>query len=593
MLYRLQAWTLCVSGLATLVGLSLATPWITEIPDGLEVDLDSQALVVRGEWTVLITLDEPQPPVGVTDHINSLLALAGKTRLSMWTPGWKSRLNTVQRQCTSPRRWWLHQKTRTKRGLLNIVGKASKFLFGTATDDDLRDVHRLVNQLQERQNRLVTVVSEFTTVVNHTYDEIQANRDQLNRIIWHLSALAHAINQRFETLTIELQVQRQRADFEMLVQEIERIGDRYEQSHLAWLHRKENLETGRLTENLLPPEILRNILTSAATQELELVMPIQWYYEYTPVMPIWSTDQLVYRVRLPVVGTDTWHFVHIQHWPVPVGNWQTILDLPTDLLRNTETGELNISPDCYGTRPRVCRLGLITRAAQQPCLAHLLNAKPSYDDSCPLMLARRPPVDNVYPQRANEYILTTPGTTMTLRCAGRAEETLTVDTGVFRLRLRHPCSLHGPNWALQSIFQRTVNVTITPKPIQMGMNLSLASLLTDRLRLDPLAFNLSTLGPVDRTQISVGDLLTLPDMASAIQPSPLLSLSSLILVPLVAAAVFLGRRLLGRRQAPPRGTEIELEPMRAGAPEITPAAEPPRVFRSLLKLATVESDPRN
>lgn len=212
MLHRLQMWTLCVCGLAALTHLTIATPWITEIRDGLDLEIDSRTKVIQGEWTVLITLDEPVPPIVLLNYIEALLTLTNEVpRLSQWTAGWTSRLLAVRDQCTNPRRWWLppNQQLRTRRGLVNAVGHALNFLFGTATEEEVADVHHLVNQLQVKQERIVTLLSQFSTVINHTYDEIQTNRDQLNRINWHLSALTHDINQRFETLTSGLQQQRQ------------------------------------------------------------------------------------------------------------------------------------------------------------------------------------------------------------------------------------------------------------------------------------------------------------------------------------------------------------------------------------------------
>lgn len=275
---------------------------------------------------------------------------------------------------------------------------------------------------------------------------------------------------------------------------------------------------------------------------LDTVRPVQWYYEYTTVTLIWSQNRLIYRVQLPVVGPSNWHYVRINCWPVPIGKWQSTLVLPMDFLRNTETGEINISPSCSGVRPRVCKIGLVSHAMQQPCLAQMTDAKPSYDVSCPLKLARRPAFDMVYPRSHNEYIISTAGVKLLLLCYDKAAETVSVNAGVYCIHLEHPCRLQGLNWTLTSIFQRSLNISLFPKQEPIQLNMSFASLLSERLNVDPFAFNLPNLGPVERTQIHIGNLTQASFTPDLPNPSNMLYyLCLLILFPLVGAAVYRGR----------------------------------------------------
>ena len=68
---------------------------------------------------------------------------------------------------------------RERRGLFDAVGHAFRFLLGTATDNKVENIKRVVYALAESQGRMVTLMNEFTTIVNHIY-EIQANRNQIN-----------------------------------------------------------------------------------------------------------------------------------------------------------------------------------------------------------------------------------------------------------------------------------------------------------------------------------------------------------------------------------------------------------------------------
>lgn len=184
------------------------------------------------------------------------------------------------------------------------------------------------------------------------------------------------------------------------------------------------------------------------------------------------------------------------------------LVLPEQILRNTETGALDIAPQCYGARPRVCQRGLVQRADIHPCLARLLTKKPAYSPYCTVILQRRLPVDVVYPQNSNKFIFITNGTKMALRCAGQAEQPTVLKAGVYELSLDYPCSLNSQNWTLLSTFQRTLNITLRPRPFHFALNVTFTELFLDQLQLDSSVYDLPALSPVDRKQLTVRDLIT-------------------------------------------------------------------------------------
>ena len=582
-----QATTVRALGLLAAVILPHITGWITPLPDGLEITTDYEARVIQGEWTVLITLDEPAPAEKLVPYTDKLIDIISTTpRLAQWERNWNQRLGMVKRQCENPDGWRTTDVTlqrRQRRGLLDILGIGAHYLFGLATDREVHAVHALVDRLARDQQRIVSELAEFTTVVNHSLTEIQTNRRQINIITWHLTALANAVKQSISHLDEELRLQQERTDVELLVSELERAAHRYEQSYGIWERRKENLEAGRLTENLLPPDILKSILKTAVGQDSTTVQPLQWYYEYTTVLPIWSARRLVYKVQLPVVAYDSWHHVNLKPWPVPLREWQAQLELPREILRNTKTGDLDITPECYGAHPRVCRRGLITHATRHPCLQKILNAKPSYDEECPVTLKRRFPMDMVHPQPNNEFVLSTAGTELTLLCTGSDAETVNLKSGVYRIALKHPCSLRGSNWTLPGVFQRTTNITFKEQVPMLDLNMSFVKMLTTHLDLDPMVFNLSTLGPVERTQIRIRELTNPPRQVKSGR-SYLWMLFWLVTIPVAVLGVVAGRYHLRRRCTTPPEAEtevrIELNPLKSTEPQVDK-----RVLTTIYRLA--------
>ncbi|XP_050689040.1 uncharacterized protein LOC126981646 [Eriocheir sinensis] len=78
--------------------------------------------------------------------------------------------------------------SRVKRGLLNIVGSTSKFLFGTATDEDVRD-------LRDHYNRVFSFAARNRKVIN-------ANCRKLARLHTHIAELLEQTNKMVEVINI-------------------------------------------------------------------------------------------------------------------------------------------------------------------------------------------------------------------------------------------------------------------------------------------------------------------------------------------------------------------------------------------------------
>ena len=320
--------------------------------------------------------------------------------------------------------------------------------------------------------------------------------------------------------------------------------------------------------------VLESILTSEQ-QPGEPIHPIQWYYEHTTVIPIWTSEYLVYKTQLPVVLPARWHYVEIRQWPMPLQEFQGRVLLPEAVLRNTETGDIDITPRCFGHRPRVCRRGLINHAGIHPCITRLLAEVPTYDPQCVVMFEKRLPLDRVHSLEQNKYILITDGTELALRCAGRSEQIAVVKAGVYEITLRTPCSLHSQTWKLLPIYQRTINLTLAPRDIRFEVNISIADLFQEHLKHDPLIFGLAEMEAVDRKQI---------EMSALLQPIAVTSLGSwkkhfwhmfwLVLIGAPVAGVVYGWRRHGRHRSAESPIGLELKQITSTNEPKTPPPSP-------------------
>jgi len=586
--------------------LSSLPSWITPLTDGLDVAIDKQAYVEVGEWTILITIEPPTIPKHFEGYIEYFLTVITPLRAAYprYVPHWMQRANDIRTRLRSPLRWYEFPNNastvssdhhRHRRGALDFVGSIGKSLFGLATDSEVQSVRKAVEQLQQKQAQLVTLSREFTTVINHTYAEIAINRKQLDLLNEAVSRatehLAHDVAKLFTTVT---SINR-RLDAETFLYELERACQLYVQAHEAFQRRRENMAAGRLSENLLPPDLLRQVLKTIPTDKAYMVDPPTWYYQNILVVPIQMDEILVYRARLPMVDITPWQHISVTTWPVPHQAWEATLVLPPTVLRDTLTGDLDVSPSCVGHRPRVCRRGLITQAVAYPCLNRLMALSPAYDKTCQVSFARRLPIDVVYPQELNDYVLITNGTHLDLRCEGRPEERAALTPGVYKLSLQHPCTLNGHNWNLHSTFHRMWSANLQPTDTIALPPMTLQDVLFNRTNSSMVQIELRKLDSVNRRQFTFEQIIdatkavSTPYYTMDTEPDDYSYLAWLLLIIPVPFLVW-GCCLCMRRTKTP--TSGKMNPPAPSTPEVDiPLPPPPPQIRSTTRDNPLKKNP--
>ena len=76
-----------------------------------------------------------------------------------------------------------------QRSLIPIIGKGLSFLFGTATEADLKVIHNNIYKLAKNEEEMAHVIDENISVINITRVEMSQNRQTLNKIIGSLTVL--------------------------------------------------------------------------------------------------------------------------------------------------------------------------------------------------------------------------------------------------------------------------------------------------------------------------------------------------------------------------------------------------------------------
>ena len=220
-----------------------------------------------------------------------------------------SRLKIAEDFITIPISLWDTQRRR--RGVFNGIGSAMKFLFGTATDSEMQEVRVTLDEMRRNQDTTLHWIDQFTVTINHTYAEIQINRDHINLLIKEVKGIFSEVNNGLSGVLGQIRMVRNQQAIGELVTQMLLSAQQYARSCYHWQQRKTHLEAGRLTETLLPPTTLKELLASVLFQTGRIVQPLQWYYEKSPVTPVWTDNVLIYRAKLPLMSPEQWHFVTI------------------------------------------------------------------------------------------------------------------------------------------------------------------------------------------------------------------------------------------------------------------------------------------
>ena len=319
-------------------------------------------------------------------------------------------------------------------------------------------------------NRCVTVVNHNTAVISKLKNYLVFIQREFLRYTAFYDQKLRVLEQFVNRLTV-------RQDIEVTLGHLEEIGSDFLTAQDYWLHRKDNLEAGQLTEILLPTEVLRSVLETAAPTLTTIVEPVQWYYDNLNVQPLHFERSLVFRVNLPIVETTPYRYLQFAVWPIPLQSGYLHLTLPYSVLHETVQNQVVFYHVCVGTSPIVCSSHALHDADQHQCINRLLKSEPAYDKSCYLHFSRFNPDFPVafknapiitLPEKGdillqtdiNVHVLITHGVAVTLRCQGHPAVYETVPAGVYRLSLNYPCDLKSQLWTINSQFNYVYNVTL-------------------------------------------------------------------------------------------------------------------------------------
>ena len=188
---------------------------------------------------------------------------------------------------------------RDKRGLINFGGEVLHTIFGLATDSSVEQCRRMLRESRIGQAKIVHRLNDMVMILNTTYDEIDKNRARINEMsqeICKLIPAVYMVRKTVSSLFRYIHNIRRTINFERALYLLESNMHAYVRAADRYFRQKASLELGRLTEELLPPDLLLSTLKKGESVDMKHIEPLQWYYEHVRIYSVWGSPTLIYKV---------------------------------------------------------------------------------------------------------------------------------------------------------------------------------------------------------------------------------------------------------------------------------------------------------
>lgn len=427
--------------------------------DGLVVTTGSDVHSVTCYWKVLVTLDKPKTPTNVqlcAEHLINTIQDMNIT--ATFRTSWLTRVRHVLHRIDRvPKAADSQTKFgRMKRGLLDFVGHLSNALFGTATENEIAEVRSMLSSVRASTTSVTHYVDGLVTVVNRTRENVIANRARLNEVTrrqGEINSFLERLNTDYYWTSSKVELLRVEMEVERILEDLELLTDAYEETTTVYHIQRGALEWGKLSEDILTIEQLKQILYRGKGQNMIGITPVEWYYRYSTVEPIWADDDtLVFRVALPLIGSKQYIRYNIESFPVPLKDNATVqLNVTGSYGYDTVTGDMFVMNKCTGDHPIVCDASVMYNSNGMLCARGIISGDVSNRDECPAIIRKVKNQTIISTLGLNNYIVVTWGELVVTRCSGRPEMKSVLKRGIHHILLNHTCTLRGVSWKIEGV----------------------------------------------------------------------------------------------------------------------------------------------
>lgn len=487
-----------------------------QLKDGLLVSRGEDVLIEDASWMVVVTLDTPKLPEGLENHLQrvdtALRKLRSNLSLSEYR-SWQTRLTQVKLRLTPDYLYnnRHHLKTRKKRGLFNFIGLLSHHLFGTATDSEIQEVREIMSKMDKNNQAVNHVINELATVINQSQLYIQENRNMINQLTTETRTLIKYV-QNFSELGHVVNTNLQRHYAERLVEDVELLATAYT-SIVEHYHRQRTaMEMGVLTEDLLSPSVLKDIVVQARARQQDMISTWEWYYQNVRVQPLWGSDDVVvFQIEMPLVRPVKYVHYLLDSFPVPQeGSTTTTLKVEQHVAFDEVTRGLFVPRNCRGHDPMVCQPAPVRVGPAMSCERGIITNQGTERQKCIIRVEKTTQVDQLWFVEENRIVLSTWGDNLKKHCQEYPEQKRALEKGVYLFNISENCIYLGSTWQVEHSPRFSHNVYIERHPLPAISPVELPVLFNGTGLSKDLMSDLHELGAIKHFTIAKLQELSIP-----------------------------------------------------------------------------------
>jgi hypothetical protein len=351
------------------------------------------------------------------------------------------------------------------------MGDVIQSLFGVATESQLAVIKTAVDETRDKQQDIIIHYNNLIAIVNQTTHIATENRELLQNFSSAVGLLYNTMSS-LDAIRMRMEMEERLRVLELMRAAIHRLAEDY-------LNKRYALEQGRLTEDLLPPHVLREL----EHKDYRQIDPINWYYQNVKVYPLWKDgEHLTFVAIIPLVEEDNWSLFKIRTFPVPTEDGTGVVRLLSQkqVAVNSATGTtIAVTEDCYGS-PLLCPPG--PRWRIESCAATLLKiGRQSPHEVCSVSLKtvdenrRR---SSIYVIDLNEIVVCAWAEQLLVRCpSDSVPKQVQLERGCHNLVMNPKCKIEGESWSIDGIMVWETSQTLDSRKfiIPPELNLSLIS----------------------------------------------------------------------------------------------------------------------
>ena len=356
----------------------------------------------------------------------------------------------------------------------------SRGLFGTATQEEVDELRRMILQLNTNGQQVVHSTNRLTTLVNQHSGVLQEYGDKLNELVstlndiysdvGRLSVGLKNISRQIDLNTILLHV-------EQVLSGLEKIFDVHHRREINHLQQRLSCEGTTFSEGLVDADYF-NKLKDQMDYGDNQILDVFWYYGNVGVSKLMIDDEYVCQVNIPLTYIDEYDLYFIITVDTWCGDGKQVcrLDVPPQAAIESMTGQVLFPKQCYGNDPVICIIDVIETNTYDSCVQGLVANH--YEDitKCIVQVSRTPH-NKVTWIKNNEYLLLTNTTEYLYTCKSKALEKGYIGKGLVWINVKAGCMFESSTVQITGNELYTSVIEVIPEKDWMNFNMAYTAFL--------------------------------------------------------------------------------------------------------------------